>query len=142
MIARKSEIGSGENSAFEQSADAMEAENRAFLFSLDSNDSADPSSSLNADRKSMSSNGKDVSKVTETLTTKAEFYGPNRCLSTYSKEGTCWIATHGCRDEAMRETNLGFTCVSETGDATQHYFGAGAFNVLVQSKAARMLPTS
>jgi len=129
LLAGKSEIERKQQAAmdpFSQEADAVAAENADFLSSINNEEFT---------------NKKEGRKSTALLAMETDLdsssapalYGPNKCLSTYSKGGTCWIETHGCRWAAMRATNLGFTCVAANGNATQHYFGEGAANAFLQS---------
>lgn len=112
---------------FSAEADAVAAENADFLSSINN----DEFTSKKEGRKSTALLA--MGAMVEDGSSTPTLYGPNKCLSTYSKGGTCWIETHGCKWTAMRATNLGFTCVAANGNATQHYFGEGAVNAFLQS---------
>jgi hypothetical protein len=56
------------------------------------------------------------------------FYGPDHCVQTYlGEKGTCIMKTK-CKGEAIKDHELGLTCVEKDGKSVRHLFGKNAFN--------------
>lgn len=59
---------------------------------------------------------------------KKSFYGPDNCVQTYlGDKGTCVMETK-CKADAIKDHELGLTCVEKNGKSTRHLFGKNAFN--------------
>merc|ERR1719213_903768 len=59
-------------------------------------------------------------------------YGSGGCISTYvsAETGTCIVKTK-CKDQeaALKDFDVGMTCVEESGASTRHTFGTNSFTL-------------
>jgi len=54
-------------------------------------------------------------------------YGPDNCVETYpSDTGTCIVETK-CKEDSLKDMNMGLVCAGKKGEMTRHVFGKDSF---------------